>query len=303
MLEKVKKEDTVDGAVLFDVSNIPRDAQYTCVAYVQDGGHKYTKASKPFITLYLRDINGLAIPGYIFDLRDFKSSGLELTQVIHSYAQVTVTENYLPKIGMTVTIEKLSMVTNPTAEMVKVFQGTIGDTQQLYQHLLECIRNSLNINISFPYNICTSSYIDFYAGRVGGQCQHYQDMFDILEVWSRQMSDEEKHQLFSTFVLYVFVHNNYISARESGNDDINLVNTLASAVAKYMDTLKTGSGVSEVIHLFFGYTPKDVFVRMVHLASEMSTRAMNELYTYRSLPISREGDAGYGTIKRYEEGK
>ena len=40
-------------------------------------------------------------------------------------------------------------------------------------------------------------------------------------------------------------------------------------------------------------------MRMVHQASEMMLRTMNELSMFRALPITREGDAGYGTIKRY----
>lgn len=301
MLEKVQRESSAGGLTLFNVSNLPRDAQYTCVAYVQDGRHKFTKADKPFITLYLRDVTGLAIPGYIFDLRDFKAAGLELTKVIHSFVQVTVTENYLPKFGMTVIIDKLGLIETPTMEMVSTFQGTVGDVQQLYQHLLDDIKNALEVKVSLPYNICTSSYMDFYAGKVGGQCQHYQDMMDILKVWAGSMNDAEKHELFSTYVLYVYVHNNYIAAREKGEDDIQLVNSLSASVSQFMGTLKVGSGVFEVIHLFFGYEPKDVFVRMVHLASTMCTRAMDELYVHRSLPISREGDAGYGTIRRYGE--
>lgn len=301
MLEKVQRESDASGQALFDVSNLPRDAQYTCIAYVQDGRHKFTRAEKPFITLYLRDVNGLAIPGYIFDLRDFRAAGLELTQVIHSFVQITVTENYLPKYGMSVIIEKLGLVEQPSIDVVKSFKGEMGDTQQMYQHLLEDIKECVGIQISLPYNICTSSYLDFYAGKVGGQCQHYQDMLDILKVWAKQMSDAEKHELFSVYVLYVYVHNNYIAAREKGDDDINLVNTLAASVSKFMGTLKVGDGVLESIHLFFGYTPKDVFVRMVQQASAMCTRAMDELYVHRSLPISREGDAGYGTIRRYGE--
>lgn len=301
MLERVDKSGSYEGKPLFRVSNLPRDAQHTCIAYVQGGQHKFTRADKPFITLYLKDDEGVVIPGYIFEVANFKSAGLELTKVIHSFVLATVTENYHPRFGMSVLVNKLSMIMDPTPLLAKAFLGEVRDQQQCYQKLMECITGALGIRISVPYTICTTSYMDFYQGRVGGQCQHYQDMFDVLKVWSDSMNEEEKHQLFATFVLYVFVHNNYLSAREQGNDDVRLINTLASAIEKHMVALKAGDGVSEVIHLFFGYEPKDLFVRMVHQASLVCQRAMNELATYRSLPISREGDAGYGTIKRYDK--
>ncbi len=298
MLEKVNQNPNT-GPSVFNVSNIPRDAQFTTIAYVRGGQHKFTRADKPFITLYLQDEHGVVIPGYIFDLRDFMGSGLELTKVIHSFVQVTAMENYLPKFGMSVIIDKLSLITNPSSDIATRLLGTVGDTTAVYNTLMKGIEKKLGIKITLPYNICTASYMDYYQGRVGGLCRHYLNMFDTLSVWSGEMSNEESRLLFSTYVLYVFAHNNYMAAREDGNDDIRLVNTLTASISKYMEALKVGDGAIEVIHLFFGYEPKDLFVRMVHQASLANTRAMNELATFRSLPISREGDAGYGTIKRY----
>lgn len=301
MLEKADRslEGKDEQLPLLDVSQIHPDSSFECFAYVRGGRHKFTKADKPFITLYLQDKNGLVIPGYVFDVANFKQAGLELTKVIHSIVKVQAMENYLPRYGMSVIVENISIVARPTTEMTTTFLGSVGDSSVLLNSLMAGIAKHTGVKINLPYEICTSSYMDFYQGRVGGQCKHYLSMLSMLEVWAQDMNEEEARQLYVTFVLYVFVHNNYLAAVEKGNDDIGLVNTLTASVSKYMQALKAGAGAIEVIHLFFGYKPKDLFVRMVHQASEMNLRAMKELSTYRALPLSREGDAGYGTIKRY----
>ena len=301
MLEKCDTKVEGEGYEVrpLRVSRIHPDSTFECYAYVRGGQHKFTRADKPFITLYLQDEDGIVIPGYVFDLRNFKAAGLELTKVIHSVVKARVTENYLPKLGMTVTVDSIAIVESPTSQLLQTFVGNVGDNNATYNELSERIRKHLGIKINLPYAICTSSLIEFYQGRVGGQCKHYLNMIKTLEVWAEDMSEEEARQLFVTFVLYVFVHNNYVVAVESGDDDIRLVNTLTASVSKYMQTLKAGAGAIEVIHLFFGYEPKDLFVRTVHQASEINLRMMKELGVFRALPLSREGDAGYGTIKSY----
>lgn len=301
MLQKVERSSVETGTQLplLNVSRIHPDTTIECYAFVRGGQHKFTKTGKPFITLYLQDTEGVVIPGYVFDLDNFKAAGLELTKVIHSVVKLRATENYLPRYGMSVIVERISIVTQPDTKLMTTFVGTVGDMQANYNDLIEGIKRHLGVKVNFPYTICTSSYMDYYQGRVGGQCLHYLQMLRTLEVWSVDMSKEEVRQLFVSFALYVFVHNNYVAAVERGDDDIGLVNTLTASVSKYMEVLNAGTGASEVIHLFFGYTPKDLFVRMVHQASEVNLRAVKELNAYRALPISREGDAGYGTIKRY----
>lgn len=304
MLERVttpQRSDGGGGVPLLDVSHIHPDSTFECIAYVRGGQHKFTKAGKPFITLYLQDVNGVVIPGYLFNPDDFKRAGLELTKVIHSMVCITATENYLPRMGMSVILEAVAIVTSPTLEMTTTFVGKVDGIQTVYNTLLDGIAGKLGIKINLPYNICTTSYMEYYQGKVGGQCLHYLNTFKILEVWAQDMSSEEQHQLFVAFVLYVFVHNNYRAAAENGDDDIRLVTTLSASVSNYMERLQAGGGTSEVIHLFFGYKPKDIFVRAVHQAAQMNIRMMDELFAYRALPLSREGDAGYGTIKRYPE--
>lgn len=307
MLEKCSKT-TADGTSssgpcsatpILQVSSIHPDSTFECLAYVRGGRHKFTKVGKPFITLYLQDQDDVVIPGYIFDLKDLKAAGIELTKVIGSVAKIKATENYLPRFGMSVIIDSIYIVSNPDTATLRAFVGEVDSIANKYETLLLALQKHLGIKVSLPYAICTSSLMDYYNGKLGGQCLHYTNMLHVLEVWANSMTEEEARQLFITFVLYIFVHNNYVTAVESGDDDIALVKTLTDSVSKYMKTLKAGDGAIEVIHLFFGYTPKDLFVRLVHQASEINVRMMKELSTFRALPTSREGDAGYGVIKRY----
>ncbi len=301
MLEKVSNPIYGDDGEtkLLDVGRISPDSTFECIAYVRGGQHKFTRAGKPFITLYLLDVHGVVIPGYVFDVEDFKAAGLELTKVIHSVVKLTVSENYLDGIGMTVIIKSAAIIEDPTPAMVSTFVGAVDSVSTIYQDLTDGIKKHLKVTVNLPYSMCTTSYMDYYSGRVGGQCLHYYNMLKTLEVWSNDMTMEEEHDLFATFVMYIFVHNNYLDAVERGKDDIGLVQTLTASVSRYMEALKAGAGTMEVIHVFFGYKPKDLFVRMVHEASNVNLRMMKELSVYRALPTTREGDAGYGTIKRY----
>lgn len=301
MLEKIDRNPvgTYESVKLLDVSAIHPDSCFECIACVRGGRHKFTRSGKPFITLYLQDVNGVVIPGYIFDLADTKSLGLDLKKISNSIVKVKLTENYSKKYGMSVLIDKVEMVVKPDQNVVQTFVGSVGDPAALYNELVNAIQKRIGVKVNLPYDICTSSYMEHYMGKVGGQCKHYINMLRLLDVWASDMTEQEAHELFVTFVLYVFVHNNYMSAAVDGNDDITLVNTLTASVSKYMEALHAGSGAIEVIHIFFGYEPKDLFVRTVHQASLYNLRMNEEYSAYKALPVGLEGDAGYGKIKKY----
>lgn len=312
MLEPINNTDSnknkVDSSIftgispdikLLDVSNIHPDSTFECYAYIRNGQHKYTKADKPFITLYLQDINGVVIPGYIFDIANFKASGLELTKVLHTVVKLECSENYLHRYGMTVIINKVYELPKASPALITKFVGSVDEIYKIFENLKVELSQKMNKNVTLPFAICEGSYIDYYQGKTGGLCLHYYNTLHILDVWASTMTDQEKYQLYATFILFIIVHSRYLASQEEGKDDILLVQTLTNMISKYMKMLKVEPGVSEVIHMFFGYKPKDIYVRMVNAASESNMRAIKELSVYRALPISREGDAGYGTIKRY----
>ena len=64
--------------------NISPDSSGQGVCYVCDGQHRFDRRERPFIVLYLQDVTGTVIPGYIFNVENFKGAGKDLSKVIHS---------------------------------------------------------------------------------------------------------------------------------------------------------------------------------------------------------------------------
>ena len=98
--------------------NIHPDSTGEGICFVRGGQHKFTKADKPFVVLYLQDSDKTVIPGYIFDLQNFQQSGAELTKVTRHIVRIKYRENYLPRYGMTVILDKVEIVENPSQEFL-----------------------------------------------------------------------------------------------------------------------------------------------------------------------------------------
>ena len=280
--------------------NIAPDLVSAGICYVRGGEHRFTKADKPYIRLFLQDITGAVIPGYIFDVGNFKQSGLELTQVIHQIVKVDYRENYLPRYGMSIIIDKLHLVVDAPMSMLEKYVGSVQDIQDKYQLLQSKLKEVLKMPVSIPFTICNASHMDYSQGKIGGLVIHYWDMYEVLSIYARKFSEEEQHILWGMFTLFIFVHSNYLRAEAEGCADINLVTQLTAKMQRHQSVLKVSDGVLELVHIFFGYKPKDVFVRLVVQVSDNLIQMSKEVNLYQSLPISREGDAGYGTIRRYE---
>lgn len=270
------------------------------ICYVRDGEHRFTKADKPFIKLYLQDTTGFIIPGYIFDV-DRYSSGIDLTNVIRSVVKINYKENFLANYGLTVIIDKIDVVVNPDSGLLDIYVGTIQEAKSKYDLLLEGISNKLGLKVAIPYDICSTSYIDYSQGKIGGLSIHYWDMFRMLEVYADKFDDNECAQLWGTFLLYIFTHSNFLKAQSKGKNDITLVSALTSHLQKYSSQLEVSEGIIELVHIFFGYEPKDLFVRLVKNVSEQIVRANKEFNLYETLPITREGNAGYGPVRKYPD--
>lgn len=268
--------------------------------YVRNGLHKYTKTGKPFVTLYLQDIDGNVIPGYIFDIKDFEALGFQLSEVIHSVVQIKYTENFLKGYGLTLIIDKISIVDNADAKLLGKFVGTVEQATTFYPQLADELSNLIGKKVNVPYTICTGSYIDFKQGEIGGLCLHYMDMLSILKSFATMFkTEEERKQLYGTFLLFIYSQSNYLPAEDDGCANITLVTQLTANLAKYIKVLDLGDGALEVVHIFFGYEPKDIYVRLVKQVSDMVQRASKEIAMFNTLPPTREGNAGYGTILRY----
>lgn len=297
MLEKVS---SVNSENLLRFKAIAPDSNGSGICYVRGGIHKYTRANKPFITLFLQDIDGNVIPGYIFDVENFKAAGLELTRAIHSVVKITYTENFLPRYGLTLILDKVELINDAGPNYLSYFVGSAKEAAEKYQQLMDELSRLLNIKVTVPYTICTMSHMDYRQGETGGLCLHYWDMLRVLKIYAEQLAnDEERFQLYGTFLLYIYAHSNFLSADDKGEADISLIVQLTAAISRYKAKLKIGEGAVEVVHTFFGYEPKDIYVRLVCQVSGDLIKANKEISVFKTLPDSREGNAGYGTIHRY----
>lgn len=296
------KPEGLEGNYLV-FKEIHPDSSSIGICFVRGGEHRFTKADKPFIKLYLQDTTGAVIPGYIFDVDNFQAAGLELTRVINNVVQVNYKENYLAKVGLSVIIDKLELIAKPPAAMLDLYVGTMKEAKEKYNMLLAGLNQKLNMKVAIPFDICHASHMDYSQGKIGGLAIHYWDMFLSLETYAPKFSEDEQLALWGTFLLYIFTHSNFLKSQSKGEDDITLVTALTSHLQSYKTQLRVGEGVLELVHIFFGYAPKDIFVRLVVQVSEELVRADKEINLYRTLPITREGNAGYGTIRRYPDKK
>lgn len=279
--------------------NISPDSIGEGLCFVRSAVHRFTKGDKPYFVLYLQDIDGGVIPGYIFDIANFVELGKDLTAVERSVVKISYRENYHPKYGLSVILEKVDKVVSPDTEMLGKFTSTAKEAKEAWQELGTVLSEKLKMMIKIPYNICTASSIECCNGAIGGPAIFYKKMMQILEQYETEFSEEERRDLWGSFLIYIFVHSNLLTARKSGEDDIQFLRNLTLTVDTYLKTLKIGVGAAEAIYMSSGYQPKDIYTRLVsHVADNVSC-ILKEINLYRTLPISREGDAGYGTIKNY----
>lgn len=264
---------------------------------------KRTRAGKPFVTLHLRDVEGATIPGYIFDLASPLLAGKESLEVVGQIVEVTWEENYLDKIGLTITIDKVVVPNDVTAEDRALFCGTIDDLAGKQEALRQFFLKELRCNVSFPPQVATYASPDYVQGRVGGLYEHYYRMSRMLD--SCGVTEKEmRSDLVATFAIYIYVHSAYTRAHDSGDDDINLVTTMMSQVNGLATKLGVGDAAMELVHMFFGYEPKDVYVRTISEIAQLVQRIDKEFALYNTIPLRQEGNAGYGAIKRFKiEGK
>lgn len=281
--------------------NIVKDQVGTGLCFVRDGNTKVSRASKPFITLYLQDITGAVVPGYVFNLDNFKYAGQELSQVIRQLVIVDYEENYLPRYGMSVRLTNVKLLSNAPADLLGKFVGNVENVQNLHSSLMAGLSAKYGIKVRMPLTIETVSHLDYSQGKLGGLVYHYYRMLLALSAYEDMFNEQDRKTLYGVFLLYIHAHSNYIQAEAKGNVDITFATQLTSSIAGYMSKLKLPQGAAEVSTVFFGYEPKDIFVRTVCQVSDSIRRVQQEVAVWDALPLTREGSAGYGTIRRYAE--
>ena len=295
MLKPVR-DDSVDGYIHF--SDVGRNSFGEGICYVYGATSRNTKYGKPFVTLFLRDVDGNSLSGYIFDMDSPLQSGVEVKQIQNQIVLLKWRENYIYNRGLSLMVESVKAFTNPTDEMVKKFRGTVENIDEKVASLEKFFFDVLKKTATIPWTISHSSSLQYEQGKVGGLLEHYCRMKKIIEVYD-YLPVKEYRCLVATFLYYLTVHSTYIEASDRGEESIQLVTTLTSVVTKLSNALGTGIGGLEIVNMFFGYTPKDIYVRTVKEIADSVNRVNKEFQTYHTLPLSQEGDAGYGTIRRY----
>ena len=296
MLRPVTKPEE-SGFIEFN--KVSRYSSGEGICFVYDATIKRSRADKPFITLHMRDINGTTIPGYVFDLRSPLFAGGEVTKVKNNLVLVEWDENYLPQFGLTFILRKVSVVTSPSVETLSKFRGTVPDLDSKMGAMKSYFEEILGMPTTMPLSVKTSSYSDYSQGRVGGLCEHYYRMLSIVRAQNHLRPTEYK-QLAATFLVFILSHSNYTKAKEDGRDSIELVSSLTQRVSAIASALEMGPGCNELIHMFFGYTPKDIYVRTISQISNTVKQIDSEFALYQTIPLTQEGNAGYGTIRRYQ---
>ena len=295
MLEKIETP-TVGGYINFGA--IGPDSHGVGRCFVYNAVSKHTKQGKPFITLYLRDIRGTVIPGYVFDLQSPLHAGGELTKVINNVVEIEWQENYLRSVGLTLIITKVSILSNISSEDIAKFRGEIADAHRKLEEIETFASDVLKMRVTLPRTVLTYSSTDYIQGRVGGLCEHYWRMMNVLKTVSH-LSVDEYRALVATFVLYVMTHQSYVRAHDDGEDGIDLVSELNEKMLTLLRALNIGPGPMELINIFYGYQPKDIYVRNICAVSDLVKRIDTEFTVYQTIPLQQEGNAGYGTIRRY----
>lgn len=296
MLEKVPNPNTTP---FMDFSTITRYSSGTGRCYVYNVVLKKTKQGKPFVTLYLRDIRGNGIPAYVFDLSSPLLAGKDAVQILNKIVQVDWDENYLNGVGLTLILSKVSVVNDATEADYALFQGVVEDINGKKAEIIKYISEVLQISVTLPLTIETYASAEYASGRQGGLLEHYWKMSKMLRNLEG-LQREERRRLAGTFALYVVAHSSYISAKDKGGDDISLTVALTKRITSLSGSLVLGAAALEVVHMFFGYTPKDIYVRTVSAISDVVSRIDDEFSVYHTIPLEQEGDAGYGKIRRYQ---
>lgn len=301
MLQRIDNAGSAPGGHFYmDFSSIQRFSSGTGLCFVYNAVLKSTKAGNPFVTLYLRDTKGQTIPGYIFDLKNPLLAGAEATKVIGSIVQITWQENYLNKVGLTVIIDKCEVAKDVGPEEYSKFTGAIPGLQEKLTSLQDMFVQVLGVRAYLPKAVEVQAVPEYAGGRVGGLGDFYYRVSKQLEAQKDAYTEEDYKQLIATFLLYILAHSNYVTAKSEAADDIRLVTSLTDKVSKMSGTLGLSEGALELIHMFFGYTPKDIYVRTVVTVADMVKRVEDEFSLYKTIPLTQEGNAGYGIIKRYK---
>lgn len=299
MLEKVTTPIKYENHNLIRFKDIQPLSSGTGLCYVRSASHKYSKSGKPYLTLYICDVDNVVIPAYIFDVVDLKQVGLDIKEMIGSIVSIDWVENYLKGTGLTLIIEKLDLVKNPNMDLLSKYAGKTDNIDSMLEHIYSRCIEVFGNKVQIPFFAQTHSNIDYDNGKIGGLVKYYYQIFNALDTIQITFPEEDFKTLYGTAILYIISHLRYIEAETNNKADVNLIVAITGAIQRSIDKLPVSKGILEVVMVNFGLEPTDIFVRTVHHIAKTIMCINKEVSTYNSLPISEDGNAGYGIIHRY----
>lgn len=292
-------EEEFQGFNYLDISKIESGTIGKAIAYALDTQGSISKTERPFYKIFLKDCKGNGVYGYIFDVENYIQQGIVLSQVKGKFVYIEYTENYLSNFGLTLSLHRLSLITNPQLLDQVNFIGKIPDYENLFKSLKLDLENILEKQIDLSYLMTCKSYPNFCDGRIGGLILHYFLVLKQLTSYKLLLSEVEFYNLISCFTIFIQVH--VYTLNNSGNLDIDNIIALTKTVSNLLQVLNCSCRAEEIIHYFFGYSPKDFFVRLVISQFQAVSKTTTEFNAYSKLPINQEVNISSGVLKRYSQ--
>ena len=275
----------------------------TGIVYVTNGREKFSKVAKAFVVLYIMDADGAIIPGYIFNIEDFKRAGLELNAVTGHFVKIDYMENRFGNMGLTLIIERLALVVDPPVELFNQFKLSLDGSNELLQTMSARLSKLCGKSVRLPTDLVTLSGIGFYGGKLGGVLKHYSDMLDVIEGMRGMYSEEGFNMLLYYFIMFMDLHTAYVSNVEQGvkgKTMAALYGDLANMASKFSKLFSLGDGALEMpMAILSKQNITSVYGRIVIQVHQLTMQAVKESQLRFTLGLSQSGDAGYGMITRY----
>lgn len=291
----ISKLDTLSSDYL-DITSLRVDCKTKAIAYVHDVRCKMSVDNKPYYVLYLRDVRSKVVRGYIFNVDSYIEEGTTLNALKNNFIALEFIPNSPEGWGISLRILHCYKILTPSSIDKSKFLGEIRNASNFCIQLIQEITAILEKPIPLSELDLMGTHLDYCGGRVGGVGYFYYTVFSSLKAYSGMMTQEEYKSLIGTFYLYLITDLNVIR----NNDDlsIELLEGMTSKCRLLQSTLQLDLPVLEITHSFFGYTPTNIFVRILLNQVEAVKKSMTELDIFNITPKSLESKTPYGTIKR-----
>ena len=299
-LNQLESSSSEGDVSYIQFNSIGRYASGTGLMFVHDGLVKRSRASdKPFVRLKVSDCNGDTCTAFAFNVGDAVECGEQLNRIKGHIIQAYWEENFLDTMGLTLRISKIFRV-EETPQMLSLFVGSMHGVMDALSEFKQSLSSKVGMSVAMPAGLADTSYPDICDGKVGGLVYFYQSVFESLVALDPLLRPEERATLYKTFTLYIFAHSAYMQAKDGGTDNILFLSALNNRVATLSSKLELSKSAAEIATSFFGYSPKDVFIRTILRCADSVYTAHKEFSIWRTLPAMQPVHTKDGELMRYE---